>query len=90
MFINGISNVKKVPGFLQYECAIYNSKIQIIQSRVVYLYVAGKGCRVISESLDIMQSTVRQIFYKWRQLLASYSGAQLTSLQGHNAECSMR
>lgn len=38
-----------------------------IRSRVADLHKAGKGYKAISKCLGIHQSSVRQIFYKWRQ-----------------------
>ena len=35
--------------------------------RMVDLHKAGKGYKSISKSLDVHQSTVRQIVYKWRK-----------------------
>ncbi|XP_072225353.1 uncharacterized protein [Leuresthes tenuis] len=40
---------------------------QGIRSTVVDLHMAGKGYKVISKSLDIHHSTVRQIIYKWKR-----------------------
>ena len=37
-----------------------------LRSRIVDLHKAGKGHKVISKTLEIHQSTVRQTFYKWR------------------------
>ncbi|XP_034066668.1 guanine nucleotide-binding protein G(I)/G(S)/G(O) subunit gamma-10 isoform X1 [Gymnodraco acuticeps] len=38
-----------------------------LRLRIVDLHKAGKGYKSISESLDVHQSTVRQIVYKWRK-----------------------
>lgn len=38
-----------------------------IKSRVVELHKSGKGYKLISKTLGIHQSTVRQILYKWRE-----------------------
>ena len=38
-----------------------------IKLRIVDLHKAGKGYKSISKSLDVHQSTVRQIVYKWRK-----------------------
>ena len=35
--------------------------------RIVDLHKAGKGYTSISKSLDVHQSTVRQMVYKWRK-----------------------
>uniref|UniRef100_A0A3B4TNE5 Uncharacterized protein n=1 Tax=Seriola dumerili TaxID=41447 RepID=A0A3B4TNE5_SERDU len=37
-----------------------------LRSRMVDLHKAGKGYKVISKTLEIHQSTVRQTIYKWR------------------------
>uniref|UniRef100_A0A3B4X5Q9 Transposase Tc1-like domain-containing protein n=1 Tax=Seriola lalandi dorsalis TaxID=1841481 RepID=A0A3B4X5Q9_SERLL len=37
-----------------------------LRSRIVDLHKAGKGYKVISKTLEIHQSTVRQTIYKWR------------------------
>lgn len=37
-----------------------------LRSRIVDFHKAGKGYKTISKSLDVHQSTVRQIIYKWR------------------------
>ena len=38
-----------------------------LKSIIVDLHKAGKGYKSISKSLDVHQSTVRQIVYKWRK-----------------------
>jgi transposase len=38
-----------------------------LRLRIVDLHKAGKGYKSISKSLDVHQSTVRQIVYKWRK-----------------------
>lgn len=38
-----------------------------LRSKIVDLHKAGKGYKVISKTLEIHQSTVRQTIYKWRQ-----------------------
>ena len=38
-----------------------------LRLRIVNLHKAGKGYKSISKSLDVHQSTVRQIVYKWRK-----------------------
>ena len=38
-----------------------------LRLRIVYLQKAGKGYKSISKSLDVHESTVKQIVYKWRK-----------------------
>uniref|UniRef100_A0AAZ3QD12 Transposase n=1 Tax=Oncorhynchus tshawytscha TaxID=74940 RepID=A0AAZ3QD12_ONCTS len=38
-----------------------------LRLRMVDLHKAGKGYKSISKSLDVHQSTVRQMVYKWRK-----------------------
>ena len=38
-----------------------------LRLRIVDLHEAGKGYKSISKSLDVHQSTVRQMVYKWRK-----------------------
>ena len=38
-----------------------------IRLRIVDLHKVGKGYKIISKSLDVHQSSVRQIVYKWRK-----------------------
>jgi transposase len=38
-----------------------------LRLRIVDLHKAGKGYKSISTSLDVHQSMVRQIVYKWRK-----------------------
>jgi transposase len=55
------------------------------------LHKAGKGLKIISKSLDVHQSTVRQIVYKWSKFnvvaTLSWSGrpAKITA----RAQCRM-
>lgn len=50
-------------------CTMARSKelSEDLRSRIVDLYKAGKGYKTISKSLDVHQSTVREIVYKWRE-----------------------
>ena len=59
---------------------------------MVDLHKAGKGYKSISKSLDVHQSTVRQIVYKSSALLLLSLGVAVLQrwLQEHSAECSMR
>ena len=38
-----------------------------LRLRIVDLHKGGKGYKSISKSLDVCQSTVRQIVYKWKK-----------------------
>jgi transposase len=38
-----------------------------LRLRMIDLHKVGKGYKSISKSLDVHQSTVRQIVYKWRK-----------------------
>ena len=38
-----------------------------LRLRIVDLHNAGKGYKSISKSIDVHQSTVRQVVYKWRK-----------------------
>ena len=38
-----------------------------LRLRIVELHKAGKGYKSISKSLDVHQSTVSQMVYKWRK-----------------------
>ncbi|KAI4787057.1 hypothetical protein KUCAC02_036710 [Chaenocephalus aceratus] len=38
-----------------------------LRLRIVDLHKAGQGYKSIAESLDVHQSTVRQVVYKWRK-----------------------
>lgn len=50
-------------------CTMARSKelSEDLRSRIVDLYKAGKGYKTISKSLDVHQSTVREVVYKWRE-----------------------
>ena len=44
--------------------SVFNQDLRL---RIVDLHKAGKGYKSVSKSLDVHQSTVRQIVYKWRK-----------------------
>ena len=54
--------------------------------RIVDLHETGKGYKSISESLDVHQSTVRQIVYKWRK----FSIVATLPRSGHPAKMTAR
>ena len=54
--------------------------------RIVDLHKAGKGYKSISKKLDVHQSTVRQIVYKWRK----FSTLATLPRSGHPAKMTAR
>ena len=50
------------------------------------MHNAGKGYKSISESLDVHQSTVRQIVYKWKK----FSTVATLPRNGHPAKMTAR
>ena len=57
-----------------------------IRLRIVDLHKAGKGYKSISKNLDVHQSMVRQIVYKWRML----STVATLPRSGHPAKMTAR
>uniref|UniRef100_A0AAZ3S9Y9 Transposase Tc1-like domain-containing protein n=1 Tax=Oncorhynchus tshawytscha TaxID=74940 RepID=A0AAZ3S9Y9_ONCTS len=53
-----------------------------LRLQVINMHKAGKGFKSISKSLDVHQSTVRQIVYKWRK----FSAVATLLRSGHPAE----
>ena len=62
-----------------------------LRLRIVDLHKAGKGYKSISKSLDVHQSTVRQIVYKWRKFstVATLPGNGCPAKMTARAQCRM-
>ena len=62
-----------------------------LRLRILDLHKAGKGYKSISKSLDVHQSMVRQIVYKWRKFstVATFPRNCCPAKMTERAQCKM-